>query len=90
MMTPSRKLRHTAEASLTIFIHEKGGGKIFLKKLNFLIHPVVLLKGLLHCLTFGDKLLHIVLFNEDITQLEQKKTALGIHMAGTHQDVHPY
>ena len=27
MTTPSRKLRHTAEASLTVFTHEKGEGR---------------------------------------------------------------
>ena len=26
MTTPSRKLRHTAEASLTVFLSERGGG----------------------------------------------------------------
>ena len=32
-------------------------------------------KGLLHYVTLATKLLHVVLFHEDITQLEQKKSS---------------
>ena len=33
MTTPSRKLRHTAVASLTVFITERGGGTPYFKDL---------------------------------------------------------
>ena len=36
MTTPSRKLQHTAEASLTVFTHERGGGILVLSLCNVL------------------------------------------------------
>ena len=43
-------------------------------------------KGLLHYATFGDKTFDRCLFHEDITQLEQKNPALGIHVISVYTD----
>ena len=47
-------------------------------------------KGLLHYVTLATKLLHTVLFHEDITQLEQKNPALGIHVIKAYTEFQQY